>query len=207
MTLNLLAKVSGQLQQAAANITTSMPRLSFSGRMFNLSFGGNTVELQDRVLDVHILAIDPQFHYTFYEKAYTGSDADKEGRSMSRYPLPTDEFEFTPTHEWAQRVYRQRAVVMLANDPQHNLYAVDFGYNSIKKTGNPQLGLFNLSQLIAQLNEFNKANSQLLPFMFTVQLRFSRRSRPSSPTAARCQRPFGALGQPAGGDSHRGSAG
>ena len=172
----IAAKVQAQFAQAAANTTTSLPRLSFGGKMFNITFGGDTVELQDRVLDVHLVAIDPQFHYTFYEKAYTGTDSDKDGRIMSRYPLPTDDFEFTPTHEWSQRAYKQRAVVMLANDPDHKLYVVDFGYNSIKKGGNPQLGLLNLSQLIAQLDFITRQNPQILPFMFTVQLSFTKAS-------------------------------
>ena len=171
---DVMAKVQAQFAQAAANTTSSLPRLSFGGKMFNITFGGDTVELQDRVLDVHLVAIDPQFHYTFYEKAYTGTDSDKDGRIMSRYPLPTDGFEFTPTHEWAQRAYKQRAVVMLANDPDHKLYVVDFGYNSIKKVGNPQLGLLNLSQLIAQLDFITRQNPQILPFMFTVQLSFTK---------------------------------
>ena len=173
---DVMAKVQAQFAQAAANTTTSLPRLSFGGKMFNVTFGGDTVELQDRVLDVHLVAIDPQFHYTFYEKAYTGTDSDKDGRIMSRYPLPTDDFEFTPTHEWSQRAYKQRAVVMLANDPDHKLYVVDFGYNSIKKVGNPQLGLLNLSQLIAQLDFITRQNPQVLPFMFTIQLSFTKAS-------------------------------
>lgn len=172
----LVAKVQAQFAQAVANTTTSLPRLSFGGKMFNITFGGNTVELQDRVLDVHLVAIDPQFHYTFYEKAYTGTDSDKDGRVMSRYPLPTDNFEFVPNHEWSQRAYKQRAVVMLANDPDHKLYVVDFGYNSVKKVGNPQLGLLNLSQLITQLDFVTRQNPQILPFMFTVQLSFTKAS-------------------------------
>lgn len=174
---DVVAKVANQFAQAAANTTTGLPRLSFGGKMFNISFGGSEpVELQDRVLDVHIVAIDPQFHYTFYEKSYTGTDADKEGRIMSRYPTADDSFEFTPTAEWAQRAYKQRAVVMLANDPDHKLYVADFGYNSVKKVGNPQLGLLNLSQLITQLDFFTRNNQGILPFMFTVQLSFTRAS-------------------------------
>ena len=174
----IVAKVQAQFAQAASNTTTSFPRLSFGGKMFNITFGGDTIELQDRVLDVHLVAIDPQHHYTFYEKKYTGNDSDKDSRTMSRYPLPTDEFEFTPTSEWEQRSYRQRAVVMLANDPEHKLYAVDFGYNSIKKVGNPQLGLLNLSQLIAQLDFITRQNPQILPFMLTVQLSFTKATVP-----------------------------
>ena len=172
----LAAKVQAQFGTAAANMTTSLPRLSFGGKMFNITFGGDTVELQDRVLDVHLVAIDPQFHYTFYERQFTGTAADKEGRTMSRYPLPTDSHEFTPTQEWAQRTYKQRAVVMLANDPDHKLYVVDFGYNSVKKVGEPQLGLLNLSQLVAQLDFITRQNPQILPFMLTVQLSFTRAS-------------------------------
>ena len=176
--VSIVAKVQAQFAAAAANATVSMPRLSFRGRTFNISVGGDTVELPDRVLDVHIVAVDPQFHYSFYEKSYTGTDADKEGRTLSRYPLPTDEFEFKPTDEWAQRVYRQRAVVMLAKDPEHKLYVVDFGYNSVRKTGNPALGLMNLSQLVTQMDFYTREYNGLLPFMFTVQLSFTRASVP-----------------------------
>ena len=67
---------------------------------------------------------------------------------------------------------------MLANDPEHRLYIMDLGYNSIKKVGNPSLGLLNLSQLITQFDFYNKQNPQLLPFMFTVQMSFTREVQP-----------------------------
>ena len=51
---DVLAKVQAQLKQAADNQSSSLPRLSFGGKMFNLNVGGSKVELQDRVLDVHI---------------------------------------------------------------------------------------------------------------------------------------------------------
>lgn len=176
---DVLAKVQAQLSQAAANQTTSLPRLSFGGKEFNLTFGGNTVSLDDRVLDVHIVAIDPQFHYAFYEKSYDDSkNSEDKGRILVRYPLPTDDFAFTPTAEFAQRAYKQRCVVMLANDPEHKLYIMDLGYNSIKKVGNPSMGLLNLSQLITQFDFFNKQNPQVLPFMFTVQMSFTREVQP-----------------------------
>lgn len=176
---DVLAKVQAQLSQAAANQTSSLPRLSFGGKQFNLTFGGNTVPLDDRVLDVHIVAIDPQFHYAFYEKSYDESkNSEDKGRILVRYPLPTDDFTFTPTAEFTQRAYKQRCVVMLANDPEHKLYIMDLGYNSIKKVGNPSLGLLNLSQLITQFDFYNKQNPQLLPFMFTVQMSFTREVQP-----------------------------
>ena len=65
---DVLAKVQAQLKQAAGNQSSSLPRLSFGGKQFNVTLGGNTVPLDDRVLDVHIVAIDPQFHYAFYAK-------------------------------------------------------------------------------------------------------------------------------------------
>ena len=139
---DVLAKVQAQLKQAADNQSSSLPRLSFGGKMFNLTVGGSKVELQDRVLDVHIVAIDPNFHYVFNEFGYDDvKDKDDKGRVLVRYPLPTDEFTFTPTTEFASRQYKQHCVVMLANDPEHKLFIVDFGYNSIKKVGNPALGL------------------------------------------------------------------
>ena len=176
---DVLAKVKAQFSQAAANTTSATPRLSFGGKSFNITVGNDKAELQERVLDVHIVAIDPQFHYQFFEKSYDESKgSDDKGRMMSRYPLPTDDFTFTPTREWSQRAYKQRAVVMLANDPDHKLYVVDFGYNSIKKVGNPQLGLLNLSQLITTLDTFSRTNQGILPFMFTVQLSFTREVQP-----------------------------
>lgn len=176
---DVLAKVQAQLKQAADNQSSSLPRLSFGGKQFNLTFGGNTVPLDDRVLDVHIVAIDPQFHYAFFEKSYDESkNSEDKGRILVRYPLPTDDFTFTPTAEFTQRAYKQRCVVMLANDPEHRLYIMDLGYNSIKKVGNPSLGLLNLSQLITQFDFYNKQNPQLLPFMFTVQMSFTREVQP-----------------------------
>ena len=176
---DVLAKVQAQLKQAADNQTSSLPRLSFGGKMFNLTIGGSKVELQDRVLDVHIVAIDPNFHYVFNEFGYDDvKDKDDKGRVLVRYPLPTDEFTFTPTAEFASRQYKQRCVVMLADDPEHKLFVVDFGYNSIKKVGNPALGLLNLSQLITQFQFYQSSNPQLLPFMFTVQLSFTREVQP-----------------------------
>ena len=143
---DVLAKVQAQLKQAADNQSSSLPRLSFGGKMFNLTVGGSKVELQDRVLDVHIVAIDPNFHYVFNEFGYDDvKDKDDKGRVLVRYPLPTDEFTFTPTPEFASRQYKQRCVVMLADDPEHKLFIVDFGYNSIKKVGNTALGLLNFT--------------------------------------------------------------
>ena len=177
--VDVLAKVQAQLKQAADNQSSSLPRLSFGGKQFNLTLGGNTVPLDDRVLDVHIVAIDPQFHYAFYEKSYDESkNSEDKGRILVRYPLPTDDFTFTPTAEFTQRAYKQRCIVMLANDPEHRLYIMDLGYNSIKKVGNPSLGLLNLSQLITQFDFYNKQNPQLLPFMFTVQMSFTREVQP-----------------------------
>lgn len=176
---DVLAKVQAQLKQAADNQSSSLPRLSFGGKQFNLTFGGNTVPLDDRVLDVHIVAIDPKFHYAFYEKSYDESkNSEDKGRILVRYPLPTDDFTFVPNAEFTQRAYKQRCVVMLANDPEHRLYIMDLGYNSIKKVGNPALGLLNLSQLITQFDFYNKQNPQLLPFMFTVQMSFTREVQP-----------------------------
>lgn len=83
---------------------------------------------------MHIVAIDPNFHYVFNEFGYDDvKDKDDKGRVLVRYPLPTDEFTFTPTTGFASRQYKQRCVVMLADDPEHKLFIVDFGYNSIKK--------------------------------------------------------------------------
>ena len=176
---DVLAKVQAQLSQAAANQTTSLPRLSFGGKQFTITIGGTAVPLDDRVLDIHIVAIDPHFHYAFYEKSYEESkNSDDKGRMLVRYPLPTDEINFTPTAEFAQRAYKQRCIVMLANDPEHKLYVMDLGYNSIKKVGNPAIGLLNLSQLITQFDFYNKQNPQLLPFMFTVQMSFTREVQP-----------------------------
>ena len=176
---DVLAKVQAQLKQAADNQSSSLPRLSFGGKMFNLTVGGSKVELQDRVLDVHIVAIDPNFHYVFNEFGYDDvKDKDDKGRVLVRYPLPTDEFTFTPTAGFASRQYKQRCVVMLANDPEHKLFIVDFGYNSIKKVGNPALGLLNLSQLITQFQFYQSSNPQLFPFMFTAQLSFTREVQP-----------------------------
>ena len=176
---DVLAKVQAQLKQAADNQSSSLPRLSFGGKQFNLTLGGNTVPLDDRVLDVHIVAIDPQFHYAFFEKSYDESkNSEDKGRILVRYPLPTDDFTFTPTAEFTQRAYKQRCIVMLANDPEHRLYIMDLGYNSIKKVGNQSLGLLNLSQLIIQFDFYNKKDPQLLPFMFTVQMSFTREVQP-----------------------------
>ena len=176
---DVLAKVQAQLKQAADNQSSSLPRLSFGGKMFNLTVGGSKVELQDRVLDVHIVAIDPNFHYVFNEFGYDDAkNKDDKGRVLVRYPLPTDEFTFTPTTEFASRQYKQRCVVMLADGPEHKLFIVDFGYNSIKKVGNTALGLLNLSQLITQFQFYQNSNPQLFPFMFTVQLSFTREVQP-----------------------------
>lgn len=174
---DLVARAQSMLQEAAQNLSSAPPRLSFGGKMFNLTSNGATVELQDRVLDVHIVAIDSRHHYVFYERAYEGVDGDS-GKSMARYPVPEDTIEYTPTKEWAQRTYRHRCVVMLANDPNHNLYVVDFGYNSCKKTGNINLGLMNLGQLVTLLNSYAKQNAALLPFLFTVQLSFTKETVP-----------------------------
>lgn len=189
---DLVTKVREQLRQAAAAQTTSVPRISFSGRAFNLSMGDSKVELQDRTLDVFIVAIDPKFHYVFNEFKYDDvKNKDDKGRTMVRYPLPTDEVIYTPTQEFASRQYKQRCVVMLANDPTHKLYVVDFGYNSVKKVGNPNLGLFNLSQLINQFEYYSEQNPNILPFMFTVQMSFTKEVQPEIQFSLTDNRPQG----------------
>lgn len=176
---DLLTKVQAQLAQVVANQVSAMPRLSFGGKQFNITINGTEVPLDDRVLDVHILAIDPNFHYVFNQYKYDDvKDSADKGNMWVRYPLPTDEVIFTPTAEWATRQYKQRAVVMLANDPEHRLFVVDFGYNSIKKVGNPSLGLLNLSQLMTQFQAMVSQNPQVAPFMFTVQMSFTREVQP-----------------------------
>lgn len=174
---DLVARAQNMLQSAVQNMASAPPRLSFGGRSFNLTAEGATIEIQDRVLDVHLVAIDSRHHYVFYEKDYAGADVDS-GKVMARYPNDSDSFEFTPTAEWRQRAYKHRAVVMLANDPNHRLYVTDFGYNTCRRTGNVQLGLLNLGQLITQLNYFAQQNQALLPFLFTVQMSFTKESVP-----------------------------
>ena len=176
---SVMAKVQAQFNSAteALSSTGSAARLSFAGRSFHLNLGQNKTELDERVLDVYLVAIDPKFHYVFYDKPYTGNE-NEEIKTLTRYPNAEDPIVFEKTKEWASRAYKQRAIVMLANDPDHKLYIADFGYNSVKKSGNPQLGLFNLAQLVSYLTSINQQNPQILPFMITVQMSFTSASVP-----------------------------
>lgn len=178
---DVLAKVAVQFASAAANVSASISRLTFAGREFRLNENGTERALDSKLLDVHIVAVNPTHHYQFYEREYDDTKdmpVGERGNMMSRLPLASDEIEWTPTKEWAQRLYKQRVVLMLADDPQHRLWVADFGYKSVRKSGNPAIGLFNLGQLLVQFNEFQKNNPQLLPFLFTVQLSFTRESVP-----------------------------
>nr|DAD83117.1 MAG TPA: hypothetical protein [Podoviridae sp. ctlpi2] len=178
---DVLAKIAAQFATAAANVSASIPRLTFAGREFRLNENGTERALDSKLLDVHIVAVNPTHHYQFFEREYDETKdmpVGERGNMMSRLPLPSDEIEWTPTKEWAQRLYKQRVVLMLADDPQHRLWVADFGYKSVRKSGNPAIGLFNLGQLLVQFNEFQKTNPKLLPFLFTVQLSFTRESVP-----------------------------
>lgn len=174
------ARIRNMFSEAAENTSSSLPRLTFGRMTFNLSFGASSRELPGRTLDVHILAINPRFHYVFYQNKFTGTDADKEGRVMSRYPLATDPIEFPPDGDgfWAQRMYRQRCVVMIANDPSRKLYVADFGYKSVRKPKIPEMGLLNLSDLAAQFDIMMKTSKDFFPFMAKIQLSFAKDTVP-----------------------------
>ena len=61
---------------------------------------------------------------------------------------------------------------MLANDPTHKLYVVDFGYKSVKQSGNAQSNTCDLSSLLKSMHGISSQYQGLLPFMMTVQLSF-----------------------------------
>lgn len=167
------AKIAAQWQQAAALATNAPNRITFKGNRFNLSKGGaEPVQLSDLTLDVHIVAVNPQFHYVFYDRSF--DESEKTGvapKTLSRYPLPDEKFDSPPPNGFVQRNYRQRAIVMLANDPQHELYVVDFGYKSVRQSGNANVGTCSFSSLLKTLGDF-QASHGIMPFTFTVQISF-----------------------------------
>lgn len=171
---DLLAKVAGQWKRAAELATSAPNRLTFKSSRFNLSDGGSEpVVLDDRVLDVYLVAVNPQFHYVFYDMDYdTAEKMGKTPKTLSRYPIEGENWDSPPPAGFVQRNYRQRAVIMLANDPTHKLYVVDFGYKSVKQSGNAQSNTCNLSTLLKSLHGFFSQNQGLMPFMMTVQLSF-----------------------------------
>lgn len=173
MNADFAAKIAAQWQQAAALATNAPNRITFKSNRFNISKGGaEPVQLSDLTLDVHIVAVNPQFHYVFYDRTY--DESEKTGvapKALSRYPLPDEKFDSPLPAGFVQRNYRQRAVVMLANDPQHELYVVDFGYKSVRQSGNANVGTCSFSTLLKTLGDF-QASHGIMPFTFTVQLSF-----------------------------------
>lgn len=177
---SVIAKVQAQFADAAKQVAGGgVPRMTFAGNTFHLTFGDSTTDLDERVLDVYLVGVNPQFHYTFFEKTY--AEMEKEGASnarpkmLSRFPTEDDDWQFEPTEEWHSRVYKQRAIVMLPDTLDY--YVADFGYNSVKKTGNPQLGIFSFSQLLSQMNYITQqSKGAVLPFMIKVQMSFSKKA-------------------------------
>ena len=173
MNADFAAKIAAQWQQAAALATNAPNRITFKGNRFNISKGGGEpVQLSELTLDVHIVAVNPQFHYVFYDRTY--DESEKTGvapKTLSRYPLPDEKFDSPPPAGFVQRNYRQRAIVMLANDPQHELYVVDFGYKSVRQSGNANVGTCSFATLLKTMGDF-QASHGIMPFTFTVQLSF-----------------------------------
>ena len=173
MNADFAAKIAAQWQQAAALATNAPNRITFKSNRFNISKGGaEPVQLSDLTLDVHIVAVNPQFHYVFYDRTY--DESEKTGvapKTLSRYPLPDEKFDSPLPAGFVQRNYRQRAIVMLANDPQHELYVVDFGYKSVRQSGNAHVGTCSFSTLLKTMGDF-QATHGIMPFTFTVQLSF-----------------------------------
>lgn len=170
---DIQAKIAAQWQQAAALATNAPNRITFKGNRFNISKGGGEpVQLSDLTLDVHIVAVNPQFHYVFYDRSF--DESEKTGvapKMLSRYPLPDETPDSPLPNGFMNRNYRQRAIVMLANDPQHELYVVDFGYKSVRQSGNANVGTCSFSTLLKTLGDF-QASHGIMPFTFTVQLSF-----------------------------------
>lgn len=173
MNADFAAKIAAQWQQAAALATNAPNRITFKSNRFNISKGGGEpVQLSELTLDVHIVAVNPQFHYVFYDRTY--DESEKTGvapKTLSRYPLPDEKFDSPPPAGFVQRNYRQRAIVMLANDPQHELYVVDFGYKSVRQSGNANVGTCSFATLLKTMGDF-QASHGIMPFTFTVQLSF-----------------------------------
>lgn len=173
MNADFASKIAAQWQQAAALATNAPNRITFKSNRFNISKGGGEpVQLSELTLDVHIVAVNPQFHYVFYDRTY--DESEKTGvapKTLSRYPLPDEKFDSPPPAGFVQRNYRQRAIVMLANDPQHELYVVDFGYKSVRQSGNANVGTCSFATLLKTMGDF-QASHGIMPFTFTVQLSF-----------------------------------
>ena len=173
MNADFAEKIAAQWQQAAALATNAPKRITFKSNRFNISKGGGEpVQLSELTLDVHIVAVNPQFHYVFYDRTY--DESEKTGvapKTLSRYPLPDEKFDSPPPAGFVQRNYRQRAIVMLANDPQHELYVVDFGYKSVRQSGNANVGTCSFATLLKTMGDF-QASHGIMPFTFTVQLSF-----------------------------------
>lgn len=173
MNADFAAKIAAQWQQAAALATNAPNRITFKSNRFNISKGGGEpVQLSELTLDVHIVAVNPQFHYVFYDRTY--DESEKTGvapKTLSRYPLPDEKFDSPLPAGFVQRNYRQRAIVMLANDPQHELYVVDFGYKSVRQSGNANVGTCSFATLLKTMGDF-QASHGIMPFTFTVQLSF-----------------------------------
>lgn len=164
-----------QTQDAFVGDTGAYPtRMSFAGRSLWVHKNGEKEELPTRQADIVVVAINPKFHYAFYERAYGENET---GHFMTRYPTAEDTSDFTPSKEWKQRQYKRRVLFMLANDPSCELYYADFSYGSDKKSGG--VGYFSIVGLQGDITKKRKIDPNFAPFCQVVQMSFTQDSVPT----------------------------
>lgn len=186
MSSNAMAQMMGSFDQAQDSLAgTSATTMSFKGRSFYVRAGGDSVELPSRHVDVYVVAIRDTDHLSFYESEYG------DGQEVDPNTTFTRDFRTgdPKTSEWASkkpaeearfksRTRKRRVVLLLDGDQEQKLVVADLGELSVYAPRDTNLGLFSLTQLLKQFASMRKHNSQIMPFMFKLQMSFTPDSVP-----------------------------
>ena len=176
-----LANIAANFDQADESFAGGdLTTLSLKGREFGLKHGGSLTLLPERAVDIYLVGIRPVDHFVFYDSTYDENTGQSEegGESLTRDVLPSDPKDFVPFDGWLSRARKRRCILMLANDTEQRLVVADFGAKTLYQKADTNAGLFNLSQLMKQMAVFRQHNNAILPFMFKLQMSFTRDSVP-----------------------------
>lgn len=186
---DVLAAMQQNMTAAADSLQSGVRRLSYGGKDMQITVGGQTVIL-DRVIDVIIVATAPTDHRLYYGRTYNpnektppicwsknGVTPDETVPAATRGNLTCSGCPFDEKGSGNQGIGRacqrkRRAVVMLANDTEHNLYLTDYSSKTIYEPKETKAGYFNLQGLIQQLGTLQKQSGRLA-FTFLVQQSFA----------------------------------
>lgn len=193
----VLDKIGNNLDQMAGSFGRGLNFISFAGREFHLKMGGTSVEHPQRTLDFVLVAGAKNDHRVFYRGTYEqgkdvpptcwSSDDVAPDANVPPAQRGSDKCETCPFNEKGSHqsgkgracTRKRRAIVMLANDPEHKLFITDISALSIYGDGrNTAAGYFNWQQVTQQLATYRKQDSRLVPFVFVLQMSFTQDTVP-----------------------------